>query len=91
MVDETCGRVVKTDGLSEEAVIRTLSNALVELAENSGLRRQLSEGALARPSQFPFKGVVERLDFGQSRPDLRKYSANSALVFDALYSSLFEF
>ncbi len=61
MVDETCGRVIRTDGLSEEAVIQTLSDALVELAENSELRRQLSEGALARPSQFAFKDVVERI------------------------------
>ncbi len=61
MVDETCGQVIGTDGLSEKAVIQALSDALVELAENSGLRRQLSEGALARPSQLAFKDVVKRI------------------------------
>ena len=61
MVNETCGRVIGTDKLREEAVIQALSDALVELAENSGLRQQLSEGALAQPSQFEFMDVVEHI------------------------------
>ncbi|NEO35106.1 MAG: glycosyltransferase family 4 protein [Moorea sp. SIOASIH] len=61
MVDETCGRVIKTDGFTEEAVIQRLSDALVELAENSELRQQLSERALAQPTKFEFKNVVEQI------------------------------
>ncbi|WP_424096546.1 glycosyltransferase family 4 protein [Moorena producens] len=61
MVDETCGRVIKTDGLTEEGVIQKLSDALVELAENSELRQQLSARALAQPNKFEFKNVVEKI------------------------------
>ena len=61
IVDETCGRVIKTSELSEETVIRALGDALIELADNSGLLQQLSEGALARPSKFTFKNVVQRI------------------------------
>ena len=61
MVDETSGRVIKTDKLEEEAVIERLSNALIELAENSERRQQLSTGASARPSEFAFKDVVKNI------------------------------
>ncbi len=61
MVDQTCGRVIKTDGLDEEAVIQALSDALIEIAENPELRKQLSEGALARPTKFAFKDAVDRI------------------------------
>lgn len=61
IVDQTCGRVITTDGLDEEAVIKALSNALVEIAENPELKKQLSEGALTRPAKFAFKDAVERI------------------------------
>jgi glycosyltransferase involved in cell wall biosynthesis len=59
MVDESCGRVIKTDRLREEAVIQALSDALMELATNPDLQHQLSKGALARTSQFMWKDVLE--------------------------------
>ena len=58
MVDDTCGRVIGTDGLSEETVVFGLSNALVELAENLELRHRLSKGALIRATQFSFKNIL---------------------------------
>lgn len=61
MVNDTCGRVIKTAGLSEEAVIFALTSALVELAENPQLRESLSKGALARASKFTFKDVVAEI------------------------------
>ncbi len=69
MVDETCGRVIETDELSEEAVIQTLSDTLVELAENLELRQDLSEGASVRATKFLFNDVVKRIykNIGQGK------------------------
>lgn len=61
MVNETCGRVIKIDGLAEEAVILALSSALRELAANSELRQRLSQGALERGTKFVFKDVVKQV------------------------------
>ena len=61
MVDDTCGRVIRTDGLSEEVVIFTLGRALIELAEDSKLRHSLSQGALARVTKFPFQDVLKHI------------------------------
>lgn len=61
MVNDTCGRVIETNGLRESEVILALSSALVELAENSELRQDLSKGALARATKFTFKDVVEQI------------------------------
>ncbi len=61
MVDNTCGRVIKTDKLGESEVILALSGALVELAENSELRQSLSKGALTRVTKFTFKDVVDQI------------------------------
>ncbi len=61
MVDETCGRVIKTEGCSEEKVIQGLSNALIELATNPTLRYKLSEGALARTSKFMWRDILEKV------------------------------
>ena len=64
MVNDSCGRVIKTDSLSEEAVIQSLSDALMELATKLELRHQLSEMALGRASQikkFAWREVVEHI------------------------------
>ncbi|NEP29594.1 MAG: hypothetical protein F6K49_49705 [Moorea sp. SIO3I6] len=42
-------------------MIQRLSDDLVELAENSELRQQLSARALAQPTKFEFKNVVEKI------------------------------
>lgn len=61
MVDNTCGRVIETNGLGESEVILALSNALLELAENPELRQRLSKGALTQTHKFAFKNVVEQI------------------------------
>ncbi len=61
MVDETCGRVIRTDGLGEEAVIQGLCDALTQLARHPDLRTHLSKGALARTSEFTRKKAVARV------------------------------
>ncbi len=61
IVDETCGRVITIDGLGEETVIQSLSNTLIELAENSELRHRLSQGALTRLTKFSFKDVLKHI------------------------------
>ena len=59
MVDDSCGRVIKTADLDEETVVEGLANALLELAGDPDLRRRLSEGAINRSRQFDFKQAVE--------------------------------
>ncbi|MFQ5958174.1 MAG: glycosyltransferase family 4 protein, partial [Alphaproteobacteria bacterium] len=45
IVDETCGRVIATEGRSADVVARSLGEALVELASDAGLRSRLAAGA----------------------------------------------
>ena len=61
MVNESCGRVVKTKGLSETAVIKELSNALQELARNAELPIQLRQGALIRSQEYQWDKLVSHL------------------------------
>ena len=61
MVNESCGRVVKTKGLSETAIIQGLSDALQELAANLELRIQLSRGALMRSREYRWDQIVTDL------------------------------
>ncbi len=61
MVNESCGRVVKTKGLSETAVIQELSNALQELAGNAELPIQLRQGALIRSQDYQWDKLVSHL------------------------------
>lgn len=61
MVNETCGRVIRTGGLREEEVIQLISDSLIELATDPELRYRLSEGAQSRTSQFIWRDVVKQV------------------------------
>lgn len=58
MVDETCGRVVKTAGAGKREIVQALANAMIEIAEDSMLRAYLQKGALNRVSSFSWKSIV---------------------------------
>jgi glycosyltransferase involved in cell wall biosynthesis len=61
MVDESCGRVVKTKDVDEQVVIQALSDALKELAENTKLSVQLSRGAMMRSQEYQWEQLVNNL------------------------------
>ncbi len=61
LVNEMCGRAIKTEGRSRTQVVAALTEALVELAENPSLRLQLSQGAIARTQDFRFRSIVDRV------------------------------
>jgi len=61
IVDDTCGFVIKTKGLNEESVIWALANCLTKLAEDSALRKRLSEGAAERVKKFRRSAQVGRI------------------------------
>lgn len=61
LVDETCGRVVSTTNASSSDVINSLAQALIEIAESSGLRKRLTAGALSRASKYDWKAKIETL------------------------------
>lgn len=61
LVDETCGRVVATHGLSEQAVVEGLASQLQELEQNHGLRTQLQQGAIARAREYQWQAQVKQL------------------------------
>lgn len=60
-VDESCGRVVRTAGRSEEEVIERLAAALHELGQVPAMRERL-EGARARAVAFDWAKKVRRLN-----------------------------
>jgi glycosyltransferase involved in cell wall biosynthesis len=61
MVDITCGRVIPTDGCSEDDVVRGLSESLSELASNPEYLATLAEGAHARASELSFEHLIDRI------------------------------
>lgn len=65
MVDDTCGRVIATEGHSVNAVTEALGEALIELAQNDALRRQLSAGAMQRVHDLSWAALVARI-YGES-------------------------
>lgn len=60
MVDQSCGRVVVTQGADERLVISDLRDALLELSGDPVLREGLSQGALARVREYAWPAVVAR-------------------------------
>ncbi len=60
MVDETCGRVVRTWGRSRDAVVDGLAHALTELADDPAARTRLAQGALARARKYAWDVRVKR-------------------------------
>lgn len=61
LVDQSCGRVIATEGASEQAVIQSLSRQLQALAEDSALLAQLKKGAFERASEYQWSQRVRRL------------------------------
>ncbi|MBX2860463.1 MAG: glycosyltransferase family 4 protein [Vampirovibrio sp.] len=66
IVDETSGRVIQTQGISEEQVIQYLEDAFCELAKNNKIRQQLCRGAVQRVQAFTWRHLVEKI-YGQSQ------------------------
>jgi glycosyltransferase involved in cell wall biosynthesis len=61
MVDATCGLIVETAGLNKKKVIQALADRLVQLAQDSELRKRLSEGATERVKKFRWSKVAGQL------------------------------
>jgi glycosyltransferase involved in cell wall biosynthesis len=61
MVNESCGRVIPTQGRSATDVIELLGEALVALAANQDLRNQLKAGALERVQEYTWTKVVRQV------------------------------
>ncbi len=61
IVNDSCGRVIETASRSRAQVVRCLSDALEELATDSRLSQQLSQGALRRVQDCDFANIVGRI------------------------------
>lgn len=61
IVNDTCGFVVKTDGLNRENTVQELAGCLIKLAEDPDLLGRLKEGALKRVKKFSWQAQVSRL------------------------------
>ena len=69
IVNDTCGRVVKTAGKSEAQVIQDLADALITLCEDKELRKRCSTGAKDRALDFQWSHIVRSI---YSNPSLNK-------------------
>ena len=61
IVDNSCGRVVKTQNLSETEIVKSLKNILQQLAQSKELLTQLSQGASVRCSEYGWDKLVSNL------------------------------
>jgi glycosyltransferase involved in cell wall biosynthesis len=61
IVNETCGRVISIEGKSEDEVVESLAEAIMELQQDKALLKQLSEGAIKRAAEFTWKKTVARV------------------------------
>jgi glycosyltransferase involved in cell wall biosynthesis len=61
MVDSTCGRVIAAEGRSEAEVVKSMADALAELAGDPALRARLRAGASTRAAHFKWQKVVGRV------------------------------
>ena len=64
IVDDSCGRVIKTDSSTKSEVIQELGDAMIELADNAKLRTSLNQGALRRYQKYLWPSVVKRVYSG---------------------------
>jgi glycosyltransferase involved in cell wall biosynthesis len=58
IVNDTCGRVIKTKGKNEAQVIQELAEALIDLAVDRDLRKKCSEGSRNRALDFQWRHIV---------------------------------
>ena len=61
IVNDRCGRVLKTGGRNKDELISALTEALCELSRDRTLLKKLSAAARSRAWEFDFHKVVERL------------------------------
>ena len=61
LVNETCGRVIRTAGQGEEEVVKAMARAMQELWRDSELLRRLSDGARRGVAAFSWSRKVRRL------------------------------
>ena len=61
IVNERCGRVVRTSGQSREDLATSLAEAVRQLSRDRVLTKKLSEGARARAWEFDFHKIVIRI------------------------------
>lgn len=61
LVNNSCGRVVATGRRSVDEVVKALSEAVAEIAENPPLHTRLAEGAVARAVDFEWSRVIRRV------------------------------
>jgi glycosyltransferase involved in cell wall biosynthesis len=77
MVDETCGRVVRTGGRSEAECATDLGEQIVALATDEPLRLSLGFGAIARYRQFSWPEIVRGL-YGEIAARLQREPTSNA-------------
>ena len=58
IVDDACGRAIRTQGRSRREVIQSLADALAELATDQDTRSRLGQGARARASEYQWSRVI---------------------------------
>jgi len=61
MVDPSCGFRVEATETSESEVISGLASAIVQLAQNAGLRQRLADGALRRARELTWDAAAKSL------------------------------
>jgi glycosyltransferase involved in cell wall biosynthesis len=61
MVDETCGRVIRTQGRGRDTVVNGLTHVLTDLAQDPAARARLASGAWDRVRQFDTRTAVRRV------------------------------
>jgi glycosyltransferase involved in cell wall biosynthesis len=61
LVNESCGRVVATKGMSEESVCNELARSLVEIGSDRVLHARLRQGALVRARDFNLPETIRRI------------------------------
>ena len=82
IVNDRCGRVVRTEGRTRDEVIEALAESLFQMSGDHVLRKRLSAGARSRAWEFDFHRVVERV-----HPKVRQQDSPAAEVRTAFQVS----
>ncbi|MGB4812488.1 MAG: glycosyltransferase family 4 protein [Methylophilaceae bacterium] len=61
LVDDTCGRAINVQDLTQQNVVSKLSNAIVELASSPELIQKMREGAHTRALAYSWDDAVNRV------------------------------
>lgn len=60
IVDDTCGRAINVNGLTQKNVVTSLTEAVAELATNTELIQKMRDGARSRALTYSWDGAVDR-------------------------------